>query len=361
VTSRPVVPEGAIDLATGNPDPDLLPSLDQGLRGVDPAPLLYDTPSLLPALATFVAGELAADGVAAQALTIVGGGLDGVERALREHLRAGDRVAVEDPSFPGVLDLIAANGWVPVAMAIDEEGPQPESMEAALRSRTRAIVITPRAQNPSGAALSSPRAAALRRILRSSPDVLIVEDDHAGPIAGVPLVTLCDGTLPRWVFVRSVSKVLGPDLRTAFVAGDPLTVARIEGRQSIGTRWVSHILQHVVLALWSDPSSGRRLARASDVYRQRRDAMLSALTDRGIAARGASGLNVWIPVREEAHTVQLLLEKGWAVMPGERFRLHTPAAIRVTTAALKPKDAERFAADLVDVLRPPRGMRGGLS
>jgi DNA-binding transcriptional MocR family regulator len=353
-TSRPSIPDGAIDLATGNPDPELLPSLEQGLRGVDPSPLLYDTPALLPALATFVAGELAADGVAANAITIVGGGLDGVERALREHLRPGDRVAVEDPSFPGVLDLVAANGWVAVPMAIDEEGPQPDSMAAALRSRTRAVVVTPRAQNPSGAALSSSRAAALRRILQTSPGVLLIEDDHAGPIAGAPLVTLCDGSLPRWAFVRSVSKFLGPDLRTAFVAGDAMTVARIEGRQSVGTRWVSHILQHLVLALWSDPSSGRRLARASDIYRQRREAMLGALSHRGIAAGGASGLNVWIPVREEALTVRALLERGWAVMPGERFRLHTPPAIRVTTAALKPRDAERLASDLADIVRPQR-------
>jgi DNA-binding transcriptional MocR family regulator len=358
VTSRPSIPEGAIDLATGNPDPELLPSLDQGLRGLDPAPLLYDTPALLPALATFVAGELEADGVATPALTVVGGGLDGVERALREHLRAGDRVAVEDPSFPGVLDLVAANGWVPAAMTVDEEGPQPDSLAAALRSRTRAVIVTPRAQNPSGAALSPSRAAALRRVLQSSSDVLLIEDDHAGPIAGVPLATLCDGSLPRWAFVRSVSKFLGPDLRTAFVAGDALTVARIEGRQSIGTRWVSHILQHLVLALWSDPSSGRRLARAADIYRQRREAVLAALAQHGIAARGASGLNVWISVREEAHTVQSLLEKGWAVMPGERFRLHTPPAIRVTTAALKPRDAERFASDLAEVLR---GRRSGVA
>jgi DNA-binding transcriptional MocR family regulator len=78
--------------------------------------------------------------------------------------------------------------------------------------------------------------------------------------------------------------------------------------------------------------------------------MLSSLAARGIAARGASGLNVWIAVREEAHTVQALLEKGWAVMPGERFRLQTPPAIRVTTAAVTPRDADRFAADLADVV-----------
>jgi DNA-binding transcriptional MocR family regulator len=159
--------------------------------------------------------------------------------------------------------------------------------------------------------------------------------------------------------VRSVSKFLGPDLRAAFVAGDPMTIARVEGRQALGTRWVSHILQQLVLALWSDPSSGRRLARAAEIYRQRREALVAALTRRGIDARGASGLNVWVPLREEAATVQALLDRGWAVTPGERFRLHAPAGIRVTTAALMPQDAERFAGDLLTVLAPSRGASFG--
>ena len=127
VTSRPRVPEGAVDLATGNPDTELLPSLAHALRNVDPAPRLYDGPTMLPALANFVAGEFEADGIPANALTMTGGGLDAIERVLREHLRAGDRVAVEDPSFPGVLDLISGNRWVPVPCAVDDEGPVAES------------------------------------------------------------------------------------------------------------------------------------------------------------------------------------------------------------------------------------------
>ena len=350
VSSRPRVPDGVADLATGNPDPELLPPLDHALRVVDPVPRLYDGPALLPALATFVSAELEADGIPAAPFTIVGGGLDGIERVLREHLRAGDRVAVEDPAFPGVLDLIAANGFAAVPVAVDDEGVRTEALDRVLRSRVRAVVVTPRAQNPFGSAFTPARAHELRQMLNAFPDVLLVEDDHAGPIAGVPLATLCDSTRHRWAVVRSVSKFLGPDLRAAFVAGDQMTIARVAGRLSVGTRWVSHILQQLVLALWSDPSSGRRLARAAEVYRQRREAMLASLATHGIAAHGSSGLNVWVPVREEAHVAHALLEKGWAVMPGERFRLKSAPAIRVTTAALTPGDAGRFAADLAGIL-----------
>jgi hypothetical protein len=76
----------------------------------------------------------------------------------------------------------------------------------------------------------------------------------------------------------------------------------------------------------------------------------------GIAAHGRTGLNVWIPVREEARTVRGLADRGWAVAAGERFRIATPPAIRVTTAALTPIDAGRLAADLAAVLRPARAV-----
>lgn len=350
------VPVGTTDLATGNPDPELLPPFDHVLRSMDAtASRMYDGPVLLPALATFVAGELEADGIPSRALTVAAGGLDGIERVLREHLRPGDRVAVEDPCFPGVLSLLAFNGFIPVSMPVDAEGPLPGALDAALRSRPRALVITPRAQNPTGAAMTASRAAELRRALGDFPDLLIVENDPLGPIAGAAPATLCDASRGRWAVVRSVSKFLGPDLRAAFVAGDATTIARVERRQAVGPRWVSHILQRCVLALWSDPSSGRRLARAADAYRQRREALLAECAARGLAAWGASGLNVWVPVPDEARTVQALVRRGWAVMPGERFRLRTPPAIRVTTAALKPQHAACFAADLADVLRPPRG------
>ncbi len=352
--SRPHVPEGAVDLATGNPDRDLLPPIDHALRSLPPVSRLYDSPAALPALATFAAGELAADGIPAEHVTVTGGGLDAIERILREHLRPGDRVAVEDPAFPGVLDLLAAGGLVPVPVALDDEGPLPDALQTALAARTRAVIVTPRAQNPTGAALSPARAAALRRVLAAHPEALVLEDDHAGPIAGAAALTLCDAARRRWAVVRSVSKFLGPDLRLAVVAGDALTVARVEGRYVIGARWVSHVLQQLTLALWSDPSGARRLARAADIYRQRREALRAALAARGIASRGASGINVWASVPEEAVAVHALLQRGWAVTPGERFRLRTPPAIRVTAAVLKPPDAERFAADLAAILRPSR-------
>jgi DNA-binding transcriptional MocR family regulator len=81
-----------------------------------------------------------------------------------------------------------------------------------------------------------------------------------------------------------VSKTLHPDLRLALVAGDETTIARVEGRQALGPRWVSHILQATTAILLRDPESRRRARRARDVYTRRRRALIDALAERGIAA-----------------------------------------------------------------------------
>lgn len=343
------VPAGVRDLAGGNPDPRLLPDLAAAMKRVTLEQRVYGDELNDPDLLALARKSFAADSVPSTHVSIVSGALDGVERVLREHLRAGDRVVVEDPCFTGVLDLLNGLALVPVAVPVGDEGLDPSELRRALRS-CAAMVITPRAQNPTGAAHSARRARELRAVLATRPDVLLIEDDHAGPVSGAEYRTLTDDSRERWAVIRSVSKSLGPDLRLALLASDPQTHARVEGRQTLGVRWVSHILQRLVVALWRD----RAPSRAGRAYGERRDALIRELRSLGIEAHGASGLNVWIPVAEESAIVQALLQRGWAVNAGERYRLHAGPAIRVTIAELEPKDAARFAADLAAVMAPSR-------
>jgi DNA-binding transcriptional MocR family regulator len=240
---------------------------------------------------------------------------------------------------------------------LDDDGPLPDGLDRALAGGCVAFVTSLRAQNPTGAATTTARAEELRRVLDAHPDVLVVEDDHAGPVAGAPSVTLAHPDRPRWARVLSVSKWLGPDLRLAMLTGDAGTVARVQGRQLLGTGWVSHLLQGVTLALWSAPGGAALLELGRDTYRRRREALVAALAARGVPAHGRSGLNVWIPVVEEGAAVQWLLGAGWAVLPGERFRLRSGPGIRVTVSTLDEAEAERLADDVAAALAPGRRTR----
>lgn len=349
IPTDPKIRDGLRDLSSGNPDRDLLPDLDSALRAVSGPTVLYGDRSVDESLAEHGARILAADGVATDHLAVVSGGLDGIERVLQAHVRRGDRVAIEDPGYPPVIDLIGALGLVAVPMAIDDEGPQPESLEDALDGGIAALILTPRAQNPFGSAVSAGRASSLRSMLARSPDVLVVEDDHAAAVAGAPMHSLSEGR-EHWATVRSAAKTYGPDVRVALLAADAITIRRVEGRQRLGPGWVSHVLQRLVAEMMHDSNINLGVARAADLYASRRRAVLDALRQRGFDAHGVSGLNVWVPVPDETAAVRAMEDRGFAVRAGSRFRIRSAPGVRLTAASLDAEQAEEAADALYDAV-----------
>ncbi|MEV7226362.1 MULTISPECIES: aminotransferase class I/II-fold pyridoxal phosphate-dependent enzyme [Polymorphospora] len=349
---RPAVPAGVLDLSAGDPDRRLLPPLP----AVPPAdPVGYAAGGVLPELADLARARLAADGVDATALTLTNGALDGIDRLLTGHLRPGDRVGVEDPGWGNLLDLVAALGLEPVPVPVDGDGPTVAGLRRALANGIRALVVTTRAHNPTGAAVTAARAAALRDVLAGHPDLLLIEDDHAGELASVPLAPLA-GATRTWAFLRSVSKPYGPDLRLAVLAGDEATVARVAGRMRIGAGWVSTLLQRTVVRLWRDPATGRRITAARESYDRRRTALVTALAARGVPATGHTGINVWVPVPDETRAVTTLRDSGYAVAPGSLYRLASAPGIRITVTPLDDADVPGLAAAVaaaVDSPTPP--------
>ncbi|MER6473011.1 aminotransferase class I/II-fold pyridoxal phosphate-dependent enzyme [Streptomyces collinus] len=347
------VPEGVRDVADGNPDPALLPGLADAFAAAaaqgDREPVLYGHAPVEPELTRMARAALDADGVPDGAVSVASGSLDAVERVLAAHLRPGDPVAVEDPGWGSLLDLVSALGFRTVPVGVDDEGPRPDDVRAALRSGARALVVTDRAQNPTGAALTAPRALALRSVLAEHPETLLIEDDHGHGIVDVPLHPLA-GVTRHWAFVRSVAKAWGPDLRLAVFTGDAVTLDRVRGRQRLGPGWVSRILQRAVVRLWADGAVDTRAVAAS--YGARRDALIGALAERGLVAHGRSGMNVWVPVPDETGAVARLLHGGWAVTPGARFRLGSPPGIRITISTLTPQDAAPLAEAVAAAIRP---------
>jgi DNA-binding transcriptional MocR family regulator len=354
------VPEGVRDLSDGNPDLSLLPGLERAAHEAALAhaarPVMYGGTEIDPGLRALAEASFGGDGVATGSVGVASGSLDAIERIFLARLRPGDGVAVEDPGWGSLLDLLPALGLKAVPMGVDDGGPIVRDLAAALADGVRAVVVTSRAQNPTGASLGAGRAAELRELLAGCPEVLLVEDDHGHGIVDLPFHPLCTGpggraTTIHWAVVRSAAKSLGPDLRVAVLAGDRDTLDRVRGRQRLGAGWVSHLLQRTVAALWTaeDP------APAAASYRARRDGLLDALARTGVRAHGRSGLNIWVPVPDETAAVAGLLQRGWAVAPGARFRIDSGPGVRVTVSSLAAADLPRLAEDVAAVLR----VRGG--
>ncbi|MEU6767264.1 aminotransferase class I/II-fold pyridoxal phosphate-dependent enzyme [Streptomyces sp. NPDC046853] len=352
------VPAGVRDVSNGNPDTALLPALAGAFAAAaaegDRHPVLYGEESVDPEMTRHARVALDEDGVPDGPVAVTSGSLDAIERVLAAHLKPGDAVAVEDPGWGSLLALMPVLGLRTVPVGVDDDGPLPADVERALSGGVRALVVTDRAQNPTGAAISAPRARALRKVLSAHKDVLLVEDDHGHAIVDLPLHPLA-GVTRSWAFVRSTAKAYGPDLRLALLTGDAVTVDRVQGRQRLGPGWVSHLSQRAVVRLWKDGAVDPAEVAAS--YGKRRDALIAALAERGITAHGRSGMNVWVPVPDETGAVARLLHAGWAVAPGARFRISARPGVRITVSTLGAGDIEAVAEAVASATGPAPARR----
>ena len=321
----------SLDLSTGVPDAALLPSLSRALSRLTTAgtPGSYLDEAVLPELRDVLLNEwpyVAGD------IGIVDGAMDALDLVARTALRFGDRVVVEHPCFPPLLDLLDSIGADIVGVPLDTEGMQPQLLAAALASPTAAVFVQPTAQNPSGISTTPRRARALAELIEGA-DTLVVEDDSAGAIASAPAISLGRWIPERTVHIRSFSKSHGPDLRLAAVSGPTPLIDSMLARRQLGQGWSSRLLQRILLSLLTDEGSRAEVQQAQREYARRRAALVDALAQRGVTVGGTDGINIWVPVQDEAAALVRLASQGIGVTPGSPFAIlpDMPGHIRVTS------------------------------
>lgn len=358
ITDRPPLPQEGFapdtvlrDLGTGNPDPGLIPGIAGALGRIADRPVLYGEPTLDPDLAEWSRSWFSPDLLPADMrLTVTNGAVDALERLLGQAMTREDAVAMEDPCFLSAIHTARVGGYRVVPVAVDDEGMTVAGLRAALDAGVRAIVSTPRAQNPTGAGMTPARAAELRALLAEHPFVLVIEDDHYSLLSRAPYVSLISAEHRRWALVRSVSKFLGPDMCLALTATDPDTAERLATRLSPGTTWVSHLLQRLVVAQLTDPAARAMIDRAADHYAARNRAVAELITDAGVPAVARDGLNLWVDAGAPARSVsEQLMRRGWLARSGDEFSLHPESRsthLRLTVHDLDDERAAQLARDL---------------
>lgn len=350
--SKPATIPGTVDLASGNIDSTLLPSLQRAAAAVDWRQTGYDHTGEIPELIDLFRGLLQRDGLPADSLMLGHSALDLIERALRVRTQVGARVLVEDPAWPPLVALLRSLGFSVEPVPLDEQGAIPEELAERLEGGAAAVVLTPRAQNPTGIDLSIERQQRIQAALKGHPQTLLILDDHWGPLSDAPPPIITPG-LPSWLLVRSVSKFLGPDLRLAISTGDADTIKRMTRQFALGPRWVSRLVQRLAVKLLNDEHTETQLKSARAVYSSRRAALVDALRRRGLTASSGSGVNLWLPVKEEAAMVERMAARGYTVQAGQPFRLRAAPGLRISVGNLPPEKADDVAQALADSLLGP--------
>lgn len=350
----------ALDLSTGTPDPALLPDLDAivcRVGGLSLTSSYLDQP-VLPMLEDRLRASWPFD---PEAVTVVDGAMDALDRVAQVVLRLGDRVVVEHPSFPPLLDLLEQLGCDVVGVDVDPEGPIVEQLARALAGGCAAVFLQPRAQNPAGVAFTERRAAAIAGTLEAegaAATAVVVEDDHANDISSAPLVSVGRFIPARTVHIRSFSKSHGPDLRLAAIGGAGDVVSAVANRRLLGPGWSSRILQAVLVDLLDDPTTADVLAAARREYARRRGLVVDRLAERGVESTGADGINLWVAVADERSALVSMAARGVGVAPGEPFLVRPDGDhVRVTVGLIGGTDQHVVA--VADHLAEAAGGRPG--
>ena len=340
--------ESRLDLSRGAPDPLLLPDLTLALSRVSESAgtVSYQELPVIPPLLDHLQGAWPYD---VEAITVVDGAMDALSRSLEQVIRFGDRVIVEDPSFPPFFDLLDQLGAVRVPVPVDAEGLDPAALRRALSLGPAALILQPRAQNPTGISMSVDRAAELARIIlasRQASAMVVIEDDHSAGISAFPEVSLGRWLPERVMHIRSYSKSHGPDLRIAALGGPERLINQVVARRMLGPGWTSRMVQTILYELLTSPDAIGTVAAARSVYHSRQRQFAQARLATGFAAPQTDGLNTWIEVGDERHALVQLAASGIRVTPGAPYS-SAPGDrqfVRVTVGMLRDDVTEVAAA-----------------
>jgi GntR family transcriptional regulator / MocR family aminotransferase len=287
---RPVTPRARFDLLGGIPALDTAPTVELArafrrslARDRGHALLDYGDARgherLRAALADWLARTRGLSG-GIDTIQVVRGAQNGFYLAGRALLAPGERVATEAYLHPSVRALFCLLALEVVPVPIDGDGMQISALESLDADRTlRAVYITPHHQLPTTVTLSAARRTQLLELARDRRWIIFEDDyDHEFQYSGRPILPLAyqdrDGVV---IYFGTLSKVVAPGLRMAFVVAPPPVIDRIAAYRRFVDVQGDQILERAVADLIEDGEIERHVRRTLQIYRARRDALCDAL------------------------------------------------------------------------------------
>jgi GntR family transcriptional regulator/MocR family aminotransferase len=243
------------------------------------AQMAYGDPAGLIPLRVAIAEHLrAARAVRCEAeqVLIVSGSQAALRLATAVLLARGDRVAVEEPGYPGTRAALGAGGAEVVSVPVDEEGMSVNSLRRR-GARVRAAYVTPSHQYPLGTSMTVARRFALldwafRR------GAWLLEDDYDSEYRYVsrPLGALQGmDAHERVVYIGTFSKVLFPALRVGYLVVPPSLWQRFVDAREAFDLFSPTLYQLALAEFLREGHFTRHLRRMRGVYQSRRDALLT--------------------------------------------------------------------------------------
>jgi GntR family transcriptional regulator/MocR family aminotransferase len=254
-------------------------------RALSPALMAYGDPAGLGKLRAAIAEHLrTARSVRCEAeqVLIVSGSQAALRIAAAVLLARGDTVAVEEPGYPGARQALEASGATLAPIRVDGDGIDVAALDA-LRTRVRAVYVTPSHQYPLGVSMTAARRMALLDWAHRR-DAWVLEDDYDSEYRYVSrplgaLQGLDTHGRGRVIYIGTFSKVLFPALRMGYLVV-PLSLwpEFVAAREALDL--FSPTLYQLALAdFLREGYFARHLRRMRTVYLRRREALLDGLAE----------------------------------------------------------------------------------
>jgi len=371
-TALPVVdyaaPAGAVRLERLVPDPSCYPlddyrrAVDGVLRGEGAALLDYGDPAGHDGLRRVLVERLAHAGIETSAddVVITGGSTQALAIAARAFCDPGDAVAVESPTYPGLLATLASLGLrvAPVPLAAD--GLDLDALEGVLaRGGVRMVCTMPTLQNPTGITTD---VAHRRRLLAIAGrfGVPVLEDDfqhdlRSGMPTAPPLRALDRSGLV--VHVGTVSKSLFPGPRVGWLVAAPAMTSAATALKRGMDLTSSPLAQAALARLCRSGAYDRHLRRFMRALAERHASAVDALARHLPAGsrftRPGSGLALWVTLPDQLDTLALLpaaKQRGVVYTPGTLFYpdARPSSSLRLVVGAADPDAVARGVRALAD-------------
>lgn len=294
-------------------------------------------PELRRALAQKVVSKNHLTSTTADDIFVTNGAMHALYVAFGSLLGPGDEVIIPDPMWTEVAENIRLAGGIPVGVPLRADADyayRVEDIEAAITPRTTTIFLnTP--HNPTGAVLSRDALGQILELARSR-NLWVVSDEAYEDVIYEPFVHHSIGSLAapdetRVVSIFSFSKSHAmAGLRTGYiVTRDPALHDRIPKLLRCTINGVNSVAQWAALAAVT--GSDKHIVEMRDVYHERRDILLRALSGipgvRPFVPRGA--FYIWaeldpsvyerLEVKDADALATLLADQGLGCAPGEAF------------------------------------------
>jgi DNA-binding transcriptional MocR family regulator len=285
-------------------------------------------------------------------ILVTAGSQNALACCLMSLFNAGDHIAVDALTYPGIKTLSSMTGIRLVPIEMDEDGMSPDALSVACRKGAiRGIYLMPEVQNPTTSSMTADRRKQIAAIIKQY-NLILIEDDAYGYTGSLKQTALSSLVPNHGIYIAGISKLLGAGFRISFAAVPRRFKNQIE-KAILNTIWMASPINAEIVSKLLMSGKGETIMETKRKEASWRTALaLEKLSSYTIFSR-ANGFFLWLllPYEWTGRDFELSArEAGVRVFCAEKFAVgskHVPSAVRISLTGPETREDLRQGLDIL--------------